>query len=396
MSLKSGELTESMAAATNLKPLEICVSAGEASGDAYAARLIEVLRDRWSLEHGGADKLHFGGLAGSRTETLGVQLISNTSSWGTIGVTPAIRIFFRAMGILFKTKNYMSSRRPGLFVPIDFGFGNIKLARCAKKLGWKVLYFVPPGSWRRDRQGSDLPMVTDAIVTPFDWSQKLLSDSGATAYWFGHPIRQIIEEQRQVFQDNGGVRDSLAILPGSRKHEVEANLPLVARAVAGLECPLEIGVAPNIELEDFKSRWKALSPIPAVFTVGKTADVLLRARAAIVCSGTATLEAALCHCPMTVIYELPRIMRLEATLRRLKRPQFIALPNIMLDRLAVPEIVDMNISSDLVHEKTRTLLAGGPDRQLQLDAFSELETLLGPSDAINRTAELAACMLAEL
>jgi lipid-A-disaccharide synthase len=326
---------------------------------------------------------------------LGVDLIQNTSQWGAMGISQAARIFLRVCGSLLRTKKFLSSNPPGLFIPIDFGYANIKLARHAKKIGWQVLYFVPPGSWRRDRQGKDMPFVTDAVVTPFDWSERMLKAAGTNAFWFGHPIKQLIDEERTKIANHCQRSTTLlAILPGSRDHELEANLPLIASAIEGIDFPIEFVLAPSVDPETFKQTWKRLSTHPATYTLGQAANVLLRARAAIVCSGTATLEAALCDCPMVVIYELPKILKAEMRIRWFKRPKFISLPNIMLDRNAVPEHVEMEgISPAIVREQIDILLRDGPEREAQLEAFAELNRLLGPSDAIDRTAQLAISML---
>jgi lipid-A-disaccharide synthase len=375
----------------------VCVSAGEASGDAYAARLIEAIRQEWGNSPD-RPSIVFGGLAGTRTQNVGVDLIQNTSQWGAMGITQAARIFLRVLGSLLKTKKYLSSNPPGLFIPIDFGYANIKLARHAKRIGWKVLYFVPPGSWRRDRQGVDMPYVTDLVVTPFDWSAKMLRESGANVYWFGHPIKQLIEEERQNIANKCKRSENLlAILPGSRDHELEANLPLIAKALEGIDCPIEFVLAPSFDPEEFKQTWKRLSDKPATFTIGQAANVLLRARAAVVCSGTATLEAALCGCPMVVIYELTKILKAEMKLRFFKRPRFISLPNIMLDRSAVPEYVEMNgIPPEVIRQHIVELLRDGKERETQLVAFDELNQILGPSNAIDRTACLATSVLQEI
>jgi lipid-A-disaccharide synthase len=398
LNLKNAVLMERAGAATNPNAkILVCVSAGEASGDAYAARLIQAIQDEW-CEIPGLPALEFGGLAGTRTQKLGVNLIQNTSQWGAMGITQAARIFLRVLGSLLRAKRFLSGNPPGLFVPIDFGYANIKLARHAKKTGWKVLYFVPPGSWRRDRQGRDLPYVTDAIATPFDWSERILKHAGCNVFWFGHPIKQLIAEERQIVA-NKCLRSEtlLAILPGSRDHELEANLPLIAKAIEGIDCPLEFVLAPSFNPAVFKQAWKRLSSREATFTIGQAANVLLRARAAIVCSGTATLEAALCGCPMVVIYELPKILKAEMKIRYFQRPKFISLPNIMLDRKAVPEYVEMNgIPPEVVRQQLQLLLPDGEAREAQLEAFEELDQLLGPDDAIDRTARLAMSMLREI
>ena len=162
---------------------------------------------------------------------------------------------------------------PGLFLPIDFGYVNIRLARHAKRSGWKVLYFVPPSSWRRDKQGKDLPVITDAVATPFSWSADLLAAKGAQAFWFGHPILQLLKERKVGHAPD--VSGRIAILPGSRSHEIKENLPLLA---ATLKEPVEFALAPSVNVEKFRAVWQRLAPNRPDdrFTQGDVYGVLTR------------------------------------------------------------------------------------------------------------------------
>ena len=108
-----------------------------------------------------------------------------------------------------------------------------------------------------------------------------------------------------------------------------------------------------------------------------------------VCSGTATLEAALCRCPLVVIYKLPKIAEVEAKIVRFKMPEFIALPNILLQRRVVPELIQRNATPKNLRAELDRIISDSDVRETQLDAFNDLEQMLGSSDAITRTAQLA-------
>ncbi|MBN9503554.1 MAG: hypothetical protein BGO01_19560 [Armatimonadetes bacterium 55-13] len=331
---------------------------------------------------------HFEGIGGARMRAAGVQLYADSSKWGAISIAQAVRVFVRVWSSLIRTKKHLRKGPSGLFIPIDFGFANIRLARFAKKNGWKVLYFVPPGSWRRDRQGKDIPIISDAVVTPFPWSADTLTKMGADAYWFGHPIKQLIAENQSGEQE----RKTIAVLPGSRQHELEMNLPLIAASVQGITTdPLEFGLAPSLDVQEFRKEWNRLAPGRSdIFTVGDTYGVLKRAKVGIICSGTATLEAALCRCPMIVVYQISKAMQREVKLLRMKRPQFIALPNIILNRMSVPELAEAEgVTKEQVQKALAELLNNDAVRRQQLADFDELDTLLGPANAISKTAALA-------
>jgi lipid-A-disaccharide synthase len=306
--------------------------------------------------------------------------VIDSSGWGAISITQSAKVAFKVLtGGLWALRS-LRSGEPGLLIPIDFGFFNIRLCRAARRAGWKVIYFVPPGCWRRDRQGVDIPKVADAIVTPFPWSAEIYRAMGANVHWFGHPLKQLVAGSSVPERTHGGI----AVLPGSRKHEVSLNLPLIAAAIAGRAERVEIAVAPSLSIEWVRGQW----PGEATFTQADTYGVLRRARAAVVCSGTATLEAALCGCPTVVVYKLSPTMSLEVAIVRPKAP-FVSLPNILLNRWVLPELVHKKARVESVRDELAALLADGPARDAQLEAFREISEILGPSDAITQTARYA-------
>lgn len=358
----------------------VLLSAGEASGDAYGAALVHRLR-AWR------PSLRFAAVGGRRLAVAGVPLVADCSRWGAVGIVEALRVGPRVLRGYLRAKRVLRCD-PGLFVPIDYGFINVRLARHAKAKGWRVLYFVPPGSWRKDKQGADLPAITDAIVTPFSWSADILSSMGARAYWFGHPLKELIGTS-----DETRLPHRLAALPGSRAHEIDRNLPAIARSLPREATEVEFAVAPNADPQQMRRTWERIRPdIPAIFTVGDTYGVLRRARSTIVCSGTATLEAALCRCPCVVIYLGSKLMEIEYRIRK-PRFDFIALPNILLGRAVVPELIQWDATPERVAAEVRRIWLEGPEREAQLAAFAEIDAELGPGDAIKRTAQLASEML---
>lgn len=356
--------------------MRVFFSAGEASGDRYAAAIARELPPN-TIE----------GIGGPCLRSVGARIVADSSQWGAVSISQSAKVLLRVLKGARLAKAELSSGAPGLFVPVDFGFVNIRLARYAKQRGWKVLYFIPPGSWRRDRQGADLPRVADEIVTPFSWSAEILNRMGASAHWFGHPLKQLVGAV--PVEDRRGI----AFLPGSRSHELELHLPLVASALRDEARRVEFALSPNVDLAALQARWRALAPNRQdQFTVGDTYGVLKRAEAAVVCSGTATLEAALCRCPMVVIYKLSTLMAMEVAIIRPKI-KFASLPNILLDRPAVPELLHKSAEPEGIRNCLALLLNDPSARQSQIDAFDELGEILGGSQAITETAKLATRMM---
>ncbi|MCW5942052.1 MAG: hypothetical protein KIS66_07455 [Fimbriimonadaceae bacterium] len=362
--------------------MRVFFSAGEASGDAYAAALIEAIRAR-------VPEVAVEGVGGKRFARTGSVVVAESSQWGSIGVVKAVGVLPRVLVGYVRAKRRLSRGSPGVCVPIDFGAMNIKLARFAKARGWKVLYFAPPGSWRKDRQGKDLPRITHEVVTQFSWSADLLTQAGAKAHWFGHPLKEMVA--RRLAEGPAVPRDPnrIAVLAGSRLHEIEHTLRVVARVAERLApaTVLEFAVAPTIDPDAFRRKWEDLAPGRRLdlFTADDTYGVFLRAQAAIVCSGTATLEAALCGCPCVVVYVVSKAMEFEY---HLLRPKFdyVSLPNILLGRPLLKELLQHDATPERIADEIEAL-RDGPRRGELLAAFAELENLLGPPEGIARAAD---------
>lgn len=357
--------------------MRILFCAGEASGDLYAASLArELLR----LD----PNLQIGGIGGTRFEQVATEtLVANSSKWGAISFVQSFREGWGILRHYLAMKQTILKGGPGIFVPIDFGFMNLKLCRFAKESGWKVVYFVPPGSWRRDRQGQDIPKLADIAVTPFPWSAEILQKMGANAHFFGHPLKQIHKE----LIDTNFNRSGLAVLPGSRRSELEQLIPLLNETLPdfpGLaQLPVPKSYVPYVE-----QRWQRKQD--AVVNGGETGAVMRVLRTSergIICSGTATLEAALAKTPMVVIYKVSNLVLLETKIIGFKRPQFYSQPNILLQREVVPELIQETLSVESLRRHL-DLIGSSEMVERQQSGFEEISELLGGDDCISRTAEM--------
>ncbi len=369
----------------------VFISAGEASGDALGGALTAALKQLDST-------LRFEAIGGVSLANQGVQIVANSKNWGAISVLESLHVAPRVIQGFRKAKRALQQGDPGLLIAIDFGFVNVRLIQFAKALGWKTLYFMPPGSWNRAKfealqteNQAHLPRYaafSDAIVTPFEWSYHFLQKCGTNAYWFGHPLKQLLGNALipRLEDRTAGV----AFLPGSRDHELKINLPIFASLAKN--CPSStLVVAPNLNFNRIESAWRKQLPNPDQHQVvqGFAIQVLSSASAAVVCSGTAALEAALCQCPHLVMYKFSKQALLEARLLGFKKPQFIGLGNIILGRLAFPEYVQDDATEHALTQGLDQLLTDHQERQSQLKACQEVMAALGGNQAINQTAELA-------
>lgn len=371
-------------AKTSGKP-RVLLSAGEASGDAVGAALINEMRQL------GVDA-EFHAIGASKLRSAGAEIIADSSSWGAIGIFHSLLVVPRVYRDMRKVTRWLRHQKPRLVIAIDFGYVNIRLSRIAKRIGSKTLYFMPPGSWRRQKQGVDLPKIADRIATPFKWSNEMLLSMGGVSEWVGHPIVQICDQFEEA--DRSGI----AILPGSRLHEIEFNLPVIAQAVERLgnsALPATIVVAPTADPEKVSRMWSAHSRVPVELSAEPAPHTLKRAAAAIVCSGTAALECAVCDCPMVVVYRGSKLLETEVRIRR-PRFEFVAMPSIIMQKKVVTELLMWNVTPDAVYNAAYEVLFNEDVRAQQLNDFQEIRRMLGPRDAITRTAKIAAALLEDV
>lgn len=358
---------------------KVLISTGEASGDSIGAALVSEMR---ILGFEG----EFFAIGGKRLRESGCTMLCDSSHWGAIGIYQALIVAPRVMKDYYRLKSWLKRNKPQLVIAVDFGYFNVRFCRYAKKLGCKTLYFVPPGSWRRNKQGNDLPHIADKIATPFSWSAEILNAMGANAEWVGHPIYQMA--QRNASSN----RQYIAILPGSRQHEVANNLAAIAAAIDKTCLPVgvtpRIVAAPNISKEFLISEWSKHSTTPVSIST-EPATVTLRASvAAVICSGTATLEAAICDCPMVVVYRINKMVELEY---RIRKPKFdyISLPSILLGRKVVTELIHYYATPIAIVQELEFLLTDTEARRNQLIAFEQIRAMLGAPNGVTRTAEIA-------
>ncbi|MCS7208753.1 MAG: lipid-A-disaccharide synthase [Fimbriimonadales bacterium] len=369
----------------------VVILAGEASGDLYGADLAQALQAR-------LPDLALYGVGGARMAAAGVQCIADSRAWGAIGIAESLKVAPKVLIAFQRVKRFLRRTTPDLLVPIDFGAFNVPLCRWAKARGIRVAYYMPPGSWRRDRQGADLPRCTDFILTPFAWSAELLQSMGATAHWTPHPLLRLARpsETKKAFCDRLGLdpyRPIVALLPGSRRHEVRALTPLYARVASQFyslmpEVQFAISVAPHLDPDRVHALWADGSRQWAPTETRSVWNLLAHADAALVCSGTATLEAALLNTPMLIVYRGDWLMNLEYRLRRRRlNLRWIGLPNLILQRNVCPEFIQEAASPEQLTHALMPLLRDEPTRQAQLQAFREIRHALGEGQPLREAYE---------
>lgn len=375
--------------------------AGEASGDCQAAGLVEAIRQ---LRPG----LRFLGVGGPLMRQDGVELLYDSSRWGIIGIGEGLRRAPALAWRLASLRRYLRRSPPDLLVLVDYRVFNMSLARLAHALEIRTLYYFPPGSWQRHRSPGELPGLVDAIATPFPWSRDQLAGGRARVEWVGHPLldRLAATDDRRPDESASpdcrlpiaGARSSLqiALVPGSRPQEIRQIWPVILKAAAILarERPLRflVPVAPTVSRARLEGDL-ARAGLTAVLTDGMDYQALLGCRLALATSGTATLELAALGVPMVVIYRGGWLTLLQWHLLVKRRARYAALPNLILEKEVVPELLGLAAKPERIAQQASSLL---DDQQAWAGMAEQLKAVrecLGQPGASLRTARMAVELL---
>ena len=368
------------------------IVAGEASGDMYGASVALRLRERFP----GATLY---GLGGDRMREAGVELLADIGGTAVVGPFEAIGYF----GKLFRLFRRLTGRiegdpHPAAAIFIDFPDFNIRLARRARAAGVPVIYYVSPQVWAwRPGRIEELRQVVDKMLVILPFEEKLYREAGIDVEFVGHPLVDMVHARltRTVFlkkYDLDPSRPVVALLPGSRRKEVRYILPTLCLAVdrildARPDTQFVLPVAPGLP-PDFVGRFIGSRPIRIV--VGDTYDAIRYARAAIVASGTATLETALLGTPEVIVY---RIGRATWWLGKLMlRIRMFGLVNIVVGEEIVPELFQDKMTPENVARETLRLMDDVWAQSRIRSQYERVRRRLGGGDVAAKVADTVARM----
>lgn len=361
------------------------MATGEASGDMLAATLAEAMRAF-------VPDLELAGIGSERMQAAGFELTTHTRGWASLGPIEALRKIPPLFVNVWRHSFWLRFAPRDLIVLIDFGAYNLRFARALRRIGYRapILYYFPPGAWYdRAAQAEAVARVT-VPLTAFEHQRDFYRSLGLEIAWFGHPLVSLIEPRRSrpPAPARGG---TVALLPGSRRGELERHADRLFEAVRLLRARRPnlnavVGAADDAAEALLRERMDA---------AGFAAPIVRGARAALdsadvafVASGTAVLEAALREVPTVALYVIAS-SQVPIAKRLMRGRRFITLPNILLDRALVPELLQDAATPDALAAAAEELLDAP---QAQLAGYRELRDRLGPADALQRCAAFAVAL----
>jgi len=370
--------------------MRVMVSCGEPSGDLYAGALAaEILRKAPSAE--------IVGFGGDRLAAAGARLLENFSGLSVTGLSEVVRLLPKTYATYRRLVADAEATRPDVFVAIDFPDFNFVLARALKKRGIPVVYYISPQLWAwRPGRMATMKRLVERVLVIFPFEEQIYREAGVPVEWVGHPLFDVAPTPppRRAFLQGVGLdpdRPVLALLPGSRSNELHAILPdlvaatsIIREQVPGVQFLL--ARAPHLRDDLLAPITSAPAHTPSIVVVeGHADDVLAASDAAVVASGTITVQAALHACPRAVVY------RLSPVTYRLGKPfvrvQTYAMPNLVAGRRVVPELIQDAFTPDAVaHEAVRMLTDVEYAETMRRD-LREVTARLGTRGASSRAAD---------
>ena len=368
-------------------PPSIFISAGEASGEHYGALLASELRRQLATAGLNAE---FAGMGGPRMQAACVKLIVRAEDMAVMGLTEVVLHLPSIYREFRKLKRAIREHPPTVAILIDFPEINFRLAREFHRLGVSVIYFVSPQlwAWKQHRIRLVREYVRRMLVI-FPFEEPYYRARGVNAEFVGHPLADlpqptITREQFAAENDLDPNRTWIGLLPGSRMKEIQANLPemLAAAALLGSTYEYIIPLAPTLTKPQIETIQRQLAvgatsaEPPRITLIHDARAALFHARASIVASGTATVEAALIGNPFIVVYRVSPLT--YAIARRMVKVPHVAMANLIAGKRVVPELIQHDFTAANIVQHLSPLLPDGPAREsMRMELGAVREALRG-------------------
>ncbi len=369
---------------------KVMIMAGEASGDLHGANLA---RELGKLDPAAA----IYGVGSRQMRDAGVRMLADASTISVVGITEVLTHIRAIYGVYAKLKQFLRKERPDVLVLIDFPDFNIMLGKAAHKLGIPVVYYISPQVWVwRKGRIKTIARLVRAMIVVFPFEVPLYEKAGVDVRFVGHPLTDVVKSSysREEARSSLGLavnKRTITLMPGSRRGELANLFPDMLRAAQLLRSQYDdlqfvLPLAPTLDPALVRSYLEQGS-VPVTIVEGKTYDVLQASDAAIVASGTATLEAGLMAVPMVIIYRISAFTYYLLT-KLVRNLAHAGLVNIVAGRRIVPELIQHDVSPRKIADAISGML-DDPARSRQMrESLLKLRGLLGEEGASARAASV--------
>ncbi|WP_297335190.1 lipid-A-disaccharide synthase [Algoriphagus sp.] len=364
----------------------IYIISGERSGDLHASNLILALKER-------SPNLVFRGMGGSYSKQAGVELAVDYSEVALMGFLEVVLGFRKVLKYLNLIKSDILQYKPDAIILVDYGGFNMKIARFATQQQISVHYYIPPKVWAwNQKRAYKLKAFTNHIYSILPFEPDFFTRFDLEVHYVGNPLLDEIRKFKPhdfFFQKNElSYQPIIALLPGSRKQEILGMLSRMVDLVS--KFPHAQFVVAGVKSLD-SSLYFSAQKVGIKVVFDQTYDLLSHATAAVVTSGTATLETALFRVPQIVVYRTSSVS--YAIAKNLIKVPFISLVNLIADKLVVKEFIQQDFSVHNLELELRQILSDPVYRGQMLQGYDWIKEKIGDQSASQKTAELVLASL---
>ena len=365
----------------NSEPLKFFLVAGEPSGDLHGGKLIRAMQN-----------IHpnstFMGHGGNAMKDAGMQILEHTDDLSIMGFVEVIKHLPRMMKIMGKTIDTITRTKPDRVILIDYPGFNLRLGKNIQHLGIPITYFILPQVWAwKEKRVETMKAVLDQALSIFPFEQDWFETRGLPTNYVGHPFAEqehVDETSKDFYQRHNLTIEHpvLVLLPGSRQQEVDRHWPIFLKTVERLKQD-----NPNLQIMVGKAVNVSFTPIPNTFKIEDNArKAMVAGTAALVSSGTATLECAVEDTPMVVCYKLSGVSWWMAN--TMASVKYASMVNLIADEIIVPEFLQQDMTaSNLVAAVLLLLDHKNNLRKKMLTGFEKVRRTLGMPGVYDRAAE---------
>lgn len=351
--------------------------AGEASGDLHASNLMRGL----AAEDPSAEFRYWGGdLMGA----VAPGLVRHYKEGAVMGLTDVVAKAGKLLGNLSFCKKDILDWKPDVVVLVDYPGFNMKIAKFCHNSGIRVFYYIAPKTWAsREGRNRKLRRWVDRLYIVFPFEVPYFTSRGIPFRYEGNPLVDAVDSHLFERPAEGPY---IALLPGSRKGEISRMMPVCMEVADRLGCKVLVAGAPARDLSDYEKYIAGRPNVEVLF--GRTYDILKFADAAIINSGTASLEAALIGTPQVVCWSTSKLTAFVAQhiLHVLDNVKYISLGNLCADRLCFKELLQQYFTADAVCEEIGRLTGDAAYRSAMIDDYAEIRRILGGTGASRAVA----------
>jgi len=358
--------------------------AGEASGDLHGSNLMRELK----LKDAEASFRFWGG---DLMQSQGGEMVSHYRERAFMGFVEVIRHLGKIMDFIKQCKADILAYRPDVVILIDYPGFNLRIAEFAHKQGYRVFYYISPQVWAwKESRVAGIKKYVDRMFVILPFEKDFYRKWEYEVDFVGHPLLDAISAYAGASADGkysstlvSADKKIIALLPGSRRQEIRLMLPIMLEMTKEFpQYRFVVAGAPSIPAEFYK---RIIGEGETEVWYDRTYELLQQSEAALVTSGTATLETALFKVPQVVCYKGNKVSYLIA--RRLIKVKYISLVNLIMDSEIVKELIQDELNPAKLKSELSSVLPGSPGRNEMLKRYDALEQKLGSSGASARTAE---------